>query len=276
MRTTRVEQGHRRSPGRRRARLAVQLALTALVAAAGVLVFGGPAMANTITPDTCLQGYVWREANPSDHVCVTPDVRSQAAYDNSQAAARRSPTGGPYGPDTCLSGYVWRDAFTNDHVCVTPDVRSQAAYDNSQAAARRVGGFIWSDNVVFDGGTPVGGWVSLSVYPNGAYNFSGHFHDSGFTSYDVSVVWVLRTAEGTAFVFTDSGHVQGTLGSGSRDHDWNVSGTNAAIGAAWPSIVAWNNSRWEARTSLDVGGMFNDLKSVVGGVSTVVTVVGAL
>ena len=32
--------------------------------------------------DTCASGYVWREAIPSDHVCVTPQVRQQTAYDN--------------------------------------------------------------------------------------------------------------------------------------------------------------------------------------------------
>ncbi|WP_338254139.1 hypothetical protein [Dictyobacter halimunensis] len=86
-------------------------------------------------PDTCKQGYVWREAIPSDHVCVTPDQRTRVAQDNAAAVSRRNPTG-PYGSDTCVQGYVWREAFTNDHVCVTPDERSRAAYDNSQAANR--------------------------------------------------------------------------------------------------------------------------------------------
>src|SRR5207245_9876434 len=40
-------------------------------------------------PETCRQGFVWREAcGPNDHVCVPPATRSQAAQDNSQAAAR--------------------------------------------------------------------------------------------------------------------------------------------------------------------------------------------
>jgi hypothetical protein len=94
-------------------------------------------------PDTCLQGWVWREATPSDHVCVTPDIRTQTANDNSQASARRSPNGGPYGPDTCLQGWVWREAVQGDHVCVTPATRSQAANDNSQASARRNSLNIW-------------------------------------------------------------------------------------------------------------------------------------
>ena len=62
-------------------------------------------------PDTCAPGYVWRDAAPNDHVCVTPAERSQAAAENAAGPSHLSPTGGPYGPNTCLSGYVWRDAF---------------------------------------------------------------------------------------------------------------------------------------------------------------------
>jgi hypothetical protein len=92
-----------------------------------------------IDPDTCLQGYVWREAVPGDHVCVTPETRTQAAQDNSLATSRRSPTGGAYGPDTCLQGYVWRGAVPSDHVCVTGETRAQTAEDNNLAASRRAG-----------------------------------------------------------------------------------------------------------------------------------------
>jgi len=103
---------------------------------------GGPLIANpprdcTYGPDTCIRGLVWREAAPSDRVCVRPPVREQARIDNSQAVARRNPNGGPYGPNTCLQGYVWREAFAGDVVCVAPETRSQAAQDNSQANARK-------------------------------------------------------------------------------------------------------------------------------------------
>jgi hypothetical protein len=39
-------------------------------------------------PDTCKQGYVWREASPADHVCVTPETRTQTALDNKSASER--------------------------------------------------------------------------------------------------------------------------------------------------------------------------------------------
>jgi len=93
-----------------------------------------PAAPNQVT---CAQGYVWREASSTDFVCVTPNARAQAAYDNGQASAR-SAGGGAYGADTCVQGYVWREAFAGDHVCVTPQTRSQTANDNSLDSSRQV------------------------------------------------------------------------------------------------------------------------------------------
>lgn len=84
----------------------------------------------------CLQGYVWREAVPSDHVCVTPAVRAETRNENTLAASRRNPNGGPFGPDTCLQGFVWREAFSGDHVCVPPSSRTRAQQDNAAAGER--------------------------------------------------------------------------------------------------------------------------------------------
>jgi hypothetical protein len=87
-------------------------------------------------PDTCIQGYVWREAGPGDVVCVTPATRSQASSDNAAAGQRVDPNGA-YGPNSCKQGFVWREAFGGDVVCVTPATRSQAASDNAAAASRK-------------------------------------------------------------------------------------------------------------------------------------------
>jgi Domain of unknown function (DUF4185) len=86
-------------------------------------------------PDTCKQGYVWREAIPDDHVCVTPDQRMLARQQNQDAASHRA-QGGPYGLDTCKQSYVWREAYADDHVCVTPAARAQARTDNEAASSR--------------------------------------------------------------------------------------------------------------------------------------------
>jgi hypothetical protein len=87
--------------------------------------------------DRCLLGYVWREARPSDHICVTGARRAATAQENSLAASRRSPTGGPFGPETCLQGFVWREAFSGDHVCVPPTTRSLVANENRTVGQRK-------------------------------------------------------------------------------------------------------------------------------------------
>jgi hypothetical protein len=88
-------------------------------------------------PDTCIQGYVWREARQGDNVCVKPDIRDKTGQQNAAAAGNVQPGGGAYGPSTCKSGFVWREAYQGDVVCVTPDVRTQAANDNAAAASRK-------------------------------------------------------------------------------------------------------------------------------------------
>jgi serine/threonine protein kinase len=86
------------------------------------------------TSNGCTKGYVWREATPEDRICVTPQVRQQVAFDNSQVEDRRSAAA--YDPETCVDGYVWREATPDDRVCVTPQVRQQTLQDNAQAQSR--------------------------------------------------------------------------------------------------------------------------------------------
>jgi hypothetical protein len=40
-------------------------------------------------PDTCLTGYVFREAFPGDHVCVEPRTRNAAMTDNQLGPYRK-------------------------------------------------------------------------------------------------------------------------------------------------------------------------------------------
>jgi hypothetical protein len=84
---------------------------------------------------TCRSGYVWREARPEDHACVTPESRSLAAQENAAAASRVNPQGA-YGPNTCVSGFVWREAFDGDVVCVTPERRTAVREENGLSASR--------------------------------------------------------------------------------------------------------------------------------------------
>ncbi|WP_022979686.1 hypothetical protein [Ideonella sp. B508-1] len=88
-------------------------------------------------PDTCQNGYVFRDAFADDHVCVTPATRLQVARDNAAAASRVQPGGGAWGPDTCRQGWVWREAGPRDRVCVLPAERDRAARDNHLAYSRQ-------------------------------------------------------------------------------------------------------------------------------------------
>lgn len=75
---------------------------------------------------TCKTGYVWREARPSDLVCVAPESRALIATENQNAAQGVQPGAAPY----CRSGLVWREAFSGDTVCVSPLRRDQVRQEN--------------------------------------------------------------------------------------------------------------------------------------------------
>lgn len=123
------------APHPMRALISSTFSLAVLAAMTGQV----PAVADPLPygPDTCIQGYVWRDGRPGDHVCVTPEVRAATAQQNADGAANREPNGGAYGPNTCKQGFVWREAFGGDAVCVTPDVREQARADNAAAESRK-------------------------------------------------------------------------------------------------------------------------------------------
>jgi hypothetical protein len=69
--------------------------------------------------DACRPGLVWRMANPTDHVCVTPQARAQIAADTgaSRKQEPRGAIGGTSAP-ACPKGYVWRLTNAADKACV--------------------------------------------------------------------------------------------------------------------------------------------------------------
>jgi hypothetical protein len=96
-------------------------------------------------PDTCKDGFVWREAFQGDHVCVTPPSRDKAAAENRDAAGNALPGVGSSGPGTCKSPFVWREADRNgpaaprgkDHVCVVATRRNQVWAENASALGNK-------------------------------------------------------------------------------------------------------------------------------------------
>jgi hypothetical protein len=82
--------------------------------------------------DTCLTGFQWRLADPSDHVCVTSAQRHQTQAENNIAHAHTL----PHTVDTCKHNYVWRLADATDHVCVSSNSYEEAQWDNKLAPSR--------------------------------------------------------------------------------------------------------------------------------------------
>ena len=131
-----------------------------------------------------------------------------------------------------------------------------------------------SGPIVFDNGVPVGGWSNLTIQPDGSYVFEGHLHDSGFPSYNGAVVWAVKdNLTNTAYTFGSSGHMAGTIESGSRDWNWNVQETSAALQNGFDNFGDGWQWHMEAQVNADWNSVVSAALSAVGLVGTVVGVV---
>ena len=79
-------------------------------------------------PNTCKTGYVWREGDAKDLVCVTPTRRTQVANENAASASHKAANG-----YDCLPNYVFRGAWPNDQACVTVAQKVQGQSESKQA-----------------------------------------------------------------------------------------------------------------------------------------------
>jgi hypothetical protein len=124
-------------------------------------------------------------------------------------------------------------------------------------------------DITFSGGVPVGGWADILVQSDGFYRFQGHAHDSGATSYDFGIVWVLTPRSGfeQPLAFGGRGHLAGTFESGSRDFDWNESGNNPALVTLFQTGFT---AAGRANTTLDIAGLLSSLGDVISKVTWVV------
>ena len=133
-----------------------------------------------------------------------------------------------------------------------------------------------SGTITFDNGVPVGGWMTLALFEDGTYSFSGHFHDSGAPSYDIDAVWVIVSSSGKAFTFEVKGHMNGTFESGSRDYDFAQNGQNDQLKDAWADLCAGYTWRWSAYVNWDVQAAVDDVVNALKVAGTVIGVVVAV
>ncbi|WP_133305970.1 hypothetical protein [Microbispora triticiradicis] len=224
--------------------------IAGLAVTAPVTLMAGPAAATgDFGPDTCLQGYVWREARTGDVVCVTSATRTQTRADNAAKASRW--TSGAFGPHTCTTGYVWREAFTGDDVCVTPAVRSQAAADNSRAADRKVSARLWISRYTVppvDNGDGTSTSTSVDDIPR--LKINGDHYNLGqvrlYIRYNTGRLYWSGTVNASAH----SGYAGGSFGKKTGVFDCAAAGRPANAYAQAQDVIS---GRWSPRVAVRVG-----------------------
>ncbi|WP_433258033.1 hypothetical protein ACQPYK_22235 [Streptosporangium sp. CA-135522] len=223
----------------------------AVLAVAGfaVTVPADAATADAPGPDTCVQGFVWREARPSDLVCVTPAIRDQTTHDNNVKYTRW--VSGPYGPHTCSTGFVWREAFVGDDVCVTPAVRSQARADNAQAAGRKVTARLWISTYrvkPHDNGD--GTATSTSTDDIARLKLNGSHYNIGQVKLYIRYTTGRVYWSGTVNASAHSGYAAGSWGKETGKFDCSAPGKPANAYAQAYDVLS---GRWSARVPVRVG-----------------------
>ncbi len=127
--------------------------------------------------------------------------------------------------------------------------------------------------ITFSGGVPVGGWANLTLFSGGFAKFSGHFHVSGAPSYDVALVWGVKSGSGAIYLFRHQGRVHGTFEPGSRDDDWDQSKTDQTLARDWPNLWAHWEHRWTAHTNVNVAALVSSIQTGLQVVGTVIAVI---
>ena len=95
----------------------------------------------------------------------------------------------------------------------------------------------WDGDVVTPSGTALGGNVHFALRSDGSWSFHSEMHAGGLASYDYDVTGLYATTSGLTFAAHSSGHVQGTIGSGTRTDDQDQSGVNPIIRTNWTQIA---------------------------------------
>jgi hypothetical protein len=129
--------------------------------------------------------------------------------------------------------------------------------------------------IVFSSGVAAGGNSHLTLRQDGSYTFSGHFHDSGTLPYNTALAWVIKDIVDQAYTFLHSGHIPGSLSSGSSDDNWNINATSSAIAENWANIDALATSHAEANMKVNLSSVRDSAVKAAGVVAEVVSIVAA-
>jgi hypothetical protein len=127
--------------------------------------------------------------------------------------------------------------------------------------------------ITFGGGVPVGGFSHLTIYSDGSYGYTGHFHVSGAPSYNYGLVWVVKDSQGRPFSFSHGGRLHGTFESGPRDDDWAFTNTDQRLAQFWPDIAAGYSWAWKSAVNIDLRAILNSAVETLGTAVAVIAIV---
>jgi len=134
-------------------------------------------------------------------------------------------------------------------------------------------------NVTFGSGIAAGGNARFQIFSDGTTHFTGHLHDSGFSSYDCLAVFSVKDEQNRAYTASQTGTIHGTDAPGSsRDLDWNIWGSSDDVRRNWASIRSSGvgggtvsvTSDWSAqKISEEVSSIFGTILSVLDVISMI-------
>jgi hypothetical protein len=128
----------------------------------------------------------------------------------------------------------------------------------------------------FDNGVTVHGNFSLTLWPNGGYRFAGSFHDSGLLPYGAAVILAMKSPSATVLTFSHQANLAGDITPGPSDNYWNNTGTNSTVASEYNRLSSGYSWHWKAHADLDLGSLWSSIKSAIGTIEQVVSVVGSV
>jgi hypothetical protein len=136
-------------------------------------------------------------------------------------------------------------------------------------------------NFTFSNGVSVGGNTTVTLFPDGSFDFAGAFHDSGFWDYNVSLVCIAKDSNATGYSLTWSGQLHGSeslwLG-GSRDASFSTSSSSDALKNAWwlletEAQTSGDAISCRAHAGTDLNSLLNQFGAALGIAGTVLAVI---
>jgi hypothetical protein len=120
------------------------------------------------------------------------------------------------------------------------------------------------------------GPVGVTMNSDGSYNFTGQLNNSAYAPYNYSAVVALQSKSGAVFVFSVSRSIGSGLPLSNNNDQWDNSGHNPAIKAAWLDLQAGCKYFYRGAAIPDWQTLMADIQKAAGYIGTAVNVIASL